>query len=257
MWILRVSECDIGRWGLNCTNACDKACPDCDHRTGCCKTSGTGLSIFCGIGTGRLPARQTVAVAIEEGDGSNGTVRKTNDGRNDTTRKTDDGRNGAVRKTDEEVADRSNSARFRMLSTTIRLQTATWEPTAVDEENGTNIESGTVDGGKPAVAANPRNRSAATESTWTPLEATALKYDELVMKLVWIFSMTVVAIAMVFVIMFVVFFNCYGTSKPENANTAAGRNPWPQQSTDKIRGTTVKSYSSDTPVLHTTSTLLL
>lgn len=247
-------KCDIGRWGLNCANACDKACPDCDHRTGCCKTAGSGLSIFCGGGTGRLPSRQTVTVAVGGGGGGNGTVRKADDGRNDTVRKTNDDRNGAERKaddgrnctserkTDEVVADRSSSAQFRMLSTTIRLQTATWEPTVVDEANGTNIESGTVDAGKPAAAAT-RNRSAAAETTWTPLEATALKYDELVMKLVWIFAMTVVAIAMVFVIMFVVFFNCYGATKPENVNTAAARNPWPQQSTDKIHETCITTHN--------------
>ncbi|XP_022172722.1 uncharacterized protein LOC111035420 [Myzus persicae] len=210
-------RCDIGRWGLNCANVCDKACPDCDHRTGCCKTAATGLSIFCGGGTGRLPARQTVAVGS-----SNGTVRKTNDGRNCTSE----------RKTDEVVAavDRSSSTRFRMLSTTIRLQTATWEPTAVDEVNETKIES-------------TAGKQPATETTFTPLEATALKYDELVTRLVWIFAMTVVAIAMLFVIMFVVFFNCYGASKSENANTAATRNPWPQQSTDKVRETCITSQN--------------
>jgi len=201
------------------------------------------LSIFCGGGTGRLPARQTVAV------GGNGTVRKTDDDSNGTVRKADDGQNcTSERKTDEAeaVADR---LRFRMLSTTIRVQTATWEPTVVDEANRTDIESGTVDAVKSAAAT--RNLSAAAEATWTPLQATALKYDELVMKLVWIFAMTVVAIAMVFVIMFVAFFKCYGASKPENANTMATRNPWPQQSTDKVRGTTANSRSSDKPLLCT------
>jgi len=205
------------------------------------------LSIFCGGGTGRLPARQTVPVAVAGDGGSNGTVRKTDDEPKGAERKADDDRNcTSERKTDEVVADRSGSARFRMLSTTIRLQTATWEPT--DEANGTNIESGTVDAGKPAAAT--RNRSAEAEATWTPLEATALKYDELVMKLVWIFAMTVVAIAMVFVIMFVVFFNCYGATKPENANTAAALNPWPQQSTDRVHGTTANSRRSDTPIIY-------
>jgi len=215
------------------------------------------LSIFCGGGTGRLPARQTVAA----GGGSNGTVRKTNDGRNSTARKADLDRNGTVRKADDgrnctseskpdevQVAavDGSSSERFRMLSTTIRLQTATWEPTSVEEANQTNIERGTVDPGKQAAA----------EKTWTPLEATALKYDELVTRLVWIFAMTLVAIAMVFVIMFVVFFNCYGASKPENANTVAARNLWPQQSTDKVRGTMANSRTSNTPI-YTNSTSLL
>lgn len=191
-----------------------------------------GLSIFCGAG--RLPARQT-AVSIRGGGGSgNGTVRKTNDGPNGTSE----------RKTDEAVG-RSSSSRFRMLSTTIRLQTATWEPTAVDEANGTKIESGTIDAWKATAAT--RNGTA----TWTPLEATALKYDELVMRLVWIFSMTVVAIAMVFVIMIVVFFKCYWASKPENANTPAAQNPWPQPNTDKVRGTTVNCVVQqcyDTPL---------
>lgn len=50
----------------------------------------------------------------------------------------------------------------------------------------------------------------------TMYEVTVYKYDELVKKLIWISVMTVIAIAMVFVIMFVVFFNCYGVSKVEN-----------------------------------------
>jgi len=47
----------------------------------------------------------------------------------------------------------------------------------------------------------------------TKMEATVYKYDELVKRLVWISSMTVAAIAMVFVIAFVVFFNRYGVPK--------------------------------------------
>ncbi|XP_060847743.1 uncharacterized protein LOC132927259 [Rhopalosiphum padi] len=234
--------CDVGRWGLGCANYCDKTCPDCDHRTGCCKTAATG-SIFCGggSGTGRLPVRQTAAVG---------------------------GRNGTVRKTDEPTPAVDRSARFRMLSTTIRLQTATWEPAAVDEANGTMIESGTVDAGtrKPAAvtsAAQNRSAAAAAETAWTPLEATALKYDELVTRLIWIFAMTLVAIAMVFVIMFVVFFNCYGTtSKPRDADSGAARNPWPQQSTGKVHETCITTQNlchvppvryTKTPTLYTST----
>jgi len=59
--------------------------------------------------------------------------------------------------------------------------------------------------------------------TVTKMEVTVYKYDELVKKLVWISAMTVVAIALVFVIMFVVFFNCYGVPKVQVAAAAIGR----------------------------------
>lgn len=55
--------------------------------------------------------------------------------------------------------------------------------------------------------------------TVTTMQVTVYKYDELVTKLIWISVMTVVSIAMVFVIMFVVFFNCYGVSKLEDCRT--------------------------------------
>lgn len=55
--------------------------------------------------------------------------------------------------------------------------------------------------------------------TVTTMRVTVYKYDELVTKLIWISVMTVVAIAMVFIIMFVVFFNCYGVSKLDDGRT--------------------------------------
>ncbi|XP_025198209.1 multiple epidermal growth factor-like domains protein 11 [Melanaphis sacchari] len=249
-------KCDVGRWGLDCANSCDKGCPDCDHRAGCCKTAAGGSSIFCGGGGGsggtgdRLPGRKTVSAAA-------------------------DGRNGTVRKTDEPAPAVDRSGRFRMLSTTIRLQTATWEPAAVDEAtNDTRTGRGAVDAAaaearKPAEtaaeakAAAAKNRSA--EPAWTPLEATALKYDELVTRLIWIFAMTLVAIALVFVIMFVVFFNCFGTTtcKRQDANTAAAaRDTWPQPNADKVRETCISKQNlcnvppvryTKTPTLYTST----
>lgn len=69
------------------------------------------------------------------------------------------------------------------------------------------------------------------KTTVTNVQVTMYKYDELVKKLLWISAMTVVAIAMVFVIMFVVFFNCYGTPKtPQQRPTAMAA------ASDKIHG---------------------
>lgn len=208
-----VSACEVGRWGVGCANTCDKSCPNCDHRTGCCKTAATGSSIFCGGGGGSIGgAGHQTAVA--------------SGARNDTSRKIDDAVMASA------VAD--SLARFRILSTTIRLQTATWEP-AGNEANETTRTTEVTSTRKPATT---QNRSAAADTAWTPLEATALKYDELVTRLIWIFAMTLVAIAMVFVVMFVVFFKCYGTtaSKPQT-DARPTRNPWPERSTGKVRGT--------------------
>lgn len=215
---LRVSACEVGRWGLGCANSCDKSCPNCDHRTGCCKTAATGSSNFCG-GGGDGGGGGSIGSAGRQTAAASGV-------RNGTARKIDD---AAVVSA---VAD--SLARFRKLSTTIRLQTATWEPEG-NEANETTRTTEVTSTRKPATT---QNRSAAVDTAWTPLEATALKYDELVTRLIWIFAMTLVAIAMVFVIMFVVFFKCYGTtaSKPQTDDRPA-RNPWPEQSTGKVRGT--------------------
>lgn len=219
---LRVSACEVGRWGLGCANSCDISCPNCDHQTGCCKTTATGSSIFCGGGGGGTiggAGGQTAAV-------SGGQTAAVSGAHNGTVRKIDD---AAVLSA---VAD--GLARFRILSTTIRLQTATWEPEG-NEANETTRTTEVTSTRKPATT---QNRSAAADTAWTPLEATALKYDELVTRLIWIFAMTLVAIAMVFVIMFVVFFKCYGTaaSKPQT-DARPSRNPWPERSTGKVRGT--------------------
>lgn len=215
---LRVSACEVGRWGLGCANFCDKSCPNCDHRTGCCKTAATGSSIFCGGGGGG-------------GGGSIG-------GGGRQTAAASGARNGTARKIDDAAvasAVGDSLARFRILSTTIRLQTATWEPEGNEANETTRTTEVMTSTRKPATT---QNRSAEAETAWTPLEATALKYDELVTRLIWIFAMTLVAIAMVFVIMFVVFFKCYGTtaSKPQTDDRPA-RNLWPEQSTGKVRGT--------------------
>jgi hypothetical protein len=59
-------------------------------------------------------------------------------------------------------------------------------------------------------------------------------YDQLVKKLIWISAMTVVAIAMVFVIMFVVFINFYGANK--RANVARDRRRPTSLDLHKING---------------------
>lgn len=235
--------CEVGRWGLGCANSCDKSCPNCDHRTGCCKTAATGSSNFCG-GGGDGGGGGSIGSAGRQTAAASGV-------RNGTARKIDD---AAVVSA---VAD--SLARFRKLSTTIRLQTATWEPEG-NEANETTRTTEVTSTRKPATT---QNRSAAVDTAWTPLEATALKYDELVTRLIWIFAMTLVAIAMVFVIMFVVFFKCYGTtaSKPQTDDRPA-RNPWPEQSTGKVRETCITTQNlcnvppvryTKTPTLYTST----
>lgn len=58
--------------------------------------------------------------------------------------------------------------------------------------------------------------------TVTTMEVKVYNYDDLVKKLIWISAMTVAAIAMVFTIMFVVFFNCYSVSRASD-RTKNGR----------------------------------
>lgn len=176
-----VPECDVGRWGPGCRAACDRACPDCDHRTGCCKTPADvddrpGLTL-CAASTA---ARQTPDAARDDGE-----------------------------------ADGPPGARFAGAQTPRTAADATWEPaSAVMTAAGPN------DGNAPAKRRDDDNGGEFVR-TVTKMEVTVYKYDELVKKLVWISSMTVVAIAMVFVIMFVVFFNCYGVSKVPAAVPAA------------------------------------
>lgn len=69
--------------------------------------------------------------------------------------------------------------------------------------------------------------------TVTTMEVKVYKYDdELMKKLIWISAMTVVGIAMVFVVMFVVFFNC-ASRAPDGAKR---QRPQPTTGAAKVHG---------------------
>lgn len=222
-WKSRVSECDFGYWGLGCKNTCDEACSDCDHRTGCCKVpavigdnaAAAGLT-FCVTGTpyAATAARQTSDAVYS----------------NDTGRATE--RDGEL--------DSLRVVRFGVQSS---QTTETQEPvtvlttvTEVEGETPTTTTVGTVSAS--TSAPKKRKDSGGFVRTVTKMEVTVFKYDELVKKLVWISAMTVVAIAMVFVIMFVVFFNYYGVSKVTDT-TAENRRP-ASTAGNKIHGTYIR-----------------
>lgn len=214
---LWISGCDVGHWGQGCESACHEACSDCDHRTGCCNSAKVvhermtaavrGLT-FC--------AADTVATTGEPGDGSR--VKQW--------------------------------FRTRGSQTTPLRDTSTTEPAAAVRNYSSTATA--VQARKPAPTEGPDAGGAATEitsslslskkrdsggtfvhQTVTTMEVKVYNYDELVKKLVWISSMTVIAIAMVFVVMFVVFFNCSNVSGVPERTKAQRSTP---STTNKVHG---------------------
>lgn len=205
----RFSGCDVGYWGIGCKNVCHKACSDCDHRTGCCYTVIVGARTpVAGL---KFCATRPVAMA---------SVRTARDDGVDTAE-------------DPPDAMRSHSRSSRTQApvighATLQVKSNTSEGTqgspAIPEAKFTEMSTEdymVVDEPEVTLAQQPpktRNGSSFV-GTVTTMQVTVYKYDELVTKLIWISVMTVVAIAMVFVIMFVVFFNCYGVSKLDDCRT--------------------------------------
>lgn len=131
---------------------------------------------------------------------------------------------------------KTNIETFTVLKSETQKPKSTTENTIIDVTDGQSETSTPerVTSETTSSASPPTKRKDGVNGfigTVTTMQVTVYKYDELVKKLIWISVMTVIAIAMVFAIMFVVFFNCYGASKVENRTR-----PTTTTTTDKVYG---------------------
>lgn len=180
-----IAGCYVGYWGDGCENACQETCADaCDHRTGRCVT-------------------RTTATATE-------TLTTTTA----TTTPTTDRLAKATLPPPPSPTRKAMAAQARRPSVVVVVG-------GTDGVRAMRLES------QNAETTGPSTQMATTAVTTSlppgkmvsTVDVTVYKFDELIKKLIWISAMTVVAIAMVFVIMFVVFFNCYGAPKtPHDRN---------------------------------------
>uniref|UniRef100_A0A2S2QCB1 Multiple epidermal growth factor-like domains protein 11 n=1 Tax=Sipha flava TaxID=143950 RepID=A0A2S2QCB1_9HEMI len=239
-------RCDVGYWGPECKNRCDVSCSECDHHTGCCLTAaGDDHTALIMCVTDRPTANR-----LKTSVAGNGTERENGNAMTpgNVTTSTD---------------DRSLWPARTPTTRTPTTQTPTMQtPTAQTPTTQT-----------------PTTQTPTTQTPTTPTRTTAVPkrrndgmigmfygkvdvmiYDQLVKKLIWISAMTVVAIAMVFVIMFVVFINFYGANK--RANVARDRRRPTSLDLHKINEKCIITQNpgyvspdrySKTPMLHTSN----
>ncbi|VVC28816.1 EMI domain [Cinara cedri] len=200
-------RCDVGHWGAGCKNVCHRACSDCDHRTGCCYTAISGGRTPI-VGLKFCVKKPAEIVSIPTGRHEPG--------------KTESKGNSWVQKPVIEQV----TLQVKLNST----ETTTQGPPKMPETRFTEMSAeGILVVEEPAVTSIQQTPKTRTDSdgfvgTVTTMQVTVYKYDELVTKLIWISVMTVVSIAMVFVTMFVIFFNCYGVSKLDHHKSRNQRN---------------------------------
>lgn len=217
----RVSECDIGYWGMTCKNTCNRACPDCDHRTGCCKTTISDDPVAL-VGLTFCAYAKTPPQISEP---RNSTEHRDDDEEYRTTRSqmkissTVTHEPALLESTETEMKIQANLTR-----TAVETQNALVAKNQSVIEN-IAVEKTTL---SPSSSSLPLSSTPPTSSkrlqkdgtgfvsTVTKVEVMVYKYDELVKKLICISAMTVLAIAMVFIIMFVMFLNCYGVAKVDD-----------------------------------------
>lgn len=176
--------------------SCHPACSDCDHRTGCCKkrVAIEGLT-YC-----RTTAGPIVTIAARQ---------TSRDGDDDET-------NWSPRFGPRQpVAVTGETKVVSHTVTEVETQEPLLSVTTVDQSQPGETNDSMSSSSPPK---RRKDGGGGFVRSVTKLEVTVYKYDELIKKLIWISAMTVIAIAMVFIIMFVVFFNCYGVSKPSDRN---------------------------------------
>lgn len=200
---------------MNCKNTCHKACADCDHRTGCCKTPISDNRVVEAELTLCTTSKITPQIPVS----LNGTEQKEH-GENDHTARSRKQISQTV--THEPIILESTETKMKTQPNLTRTLVETQNPVAlvskhqpITEENIVVEETTFSSSSSPPPSSN-RLQKDGFVGTVTKVEVMVYKYDELVKKLIWISAMTVIAIAIVFIIMFVMFLKCYGMSKVDD-----------------------------------------
>lgn len=196
---------------MNCKNTCNKACADCDHRTGCCKTPISDNRVVEAELTLCTTSEITTPILIP----INGTEHKEHVENYYTTRSR---KQIAQNVTHEPMVLEPTDAKMKIQPNSNKSFVETQNPVTLVSKYQSITEDIVVEETTLSSSSSPsplpkRLQKDGFVGTVTKVEVMVYKYDELVKKLIWISAMTVIGIAIVFIIMFVLFLKCYGMSK--------------------------------------------
>lgn len=199
---------------MNCKNTCHKACADCDHRTGCCKTPISDNRVIEAELTLCTTSKTTTPIPIPLNDSEH-----KEQGENDHTARSRKQISQTV--THEPRVLESIETKIKIQPILTRTPVETQNPVALVSKHQSITEDIMVEETTLSSSSSPpppsnRLQKDGFVGTVTKVEVMVYKYDELVKKLIWISAMTVISIAIVFIIMFVMFLKCYGVSKVDD-----------------------------------------